>query len=95
MGILEFILLVLIAAIAGSIGQALAGFHLGGCLVSAVVGWIGAFIGMFIARELGLPEPFAIQIDGTTFPLLWSIIGGAIFSLVLGMLTRRRGRRLL
>ncbi len=91
MTIIGFLVLLVIAAIAGSIGQALAGYSLGGCLVSVVVGFIGAFIGMWVAGQLGLPEPFAVTIQGETFPVLWSIIGSALLSLIVGLLTRNRG----
>ena len=90
MTLVEFILLLIIAGIAGAVGQALAGYDLGGCLVSIVVGFIGAVIGMWLARELNLPEFFVITIDDTTFPLIWSVIGSALFALVVGLLTRRR-----
>ncbi len=86
MTILGLLLLLLIAAVAGSIGQALAGFSSGGCLVSIVVGFIGAFLGLWLARTLGLPEPFPITIQGETFPVLWAIIGAGLFSAILGML---------
>jgi uncharacterized membrane protein YeaQ/YmgE (transglycosylase-associated protein family) len=85
------LILLAIAAIAGSLGQALAGYSLGGCLVSIVVGFIGAYIGMWMAGQFGLPEPFPVTIEGETFPVLWSIIGSALLSLILGLLTRRRG----
>jgi uncharacterized membrane protein YeaQ/YmgE (transglycosylase-associated protein family) len=62
MTLLGFIILLLIAAIAGSLGQALAGYSLGGCLVSIVVGFIGAFVGLWLARQLGLPEFLPISI---------------------------------
>ncbi len=90
MTLLGLILLLLIAAIAGSIGQGLAGYSMGGCLISIVVGFIGAFLGLWLARALGLPEPFPITIQGETFPLLWAIIGSALFSVILGMLGGRR-----
>ena len=92
MTIIGFIILVVIAAIAGSIGQALAGYSLGGCLVSAVVGFIGAFLGMWVARQLGLPEVLPITIEGETFPVFLSIIGSFIFTFVIGLLTRGRRR---
>ena len=41
MTLLGLLVLVIIAAITGSLGQALAGYSLGGCLVSAVVGLPG------------------------------------------------------
>jgi uncharacterized membrane protein YeaQ/YmgE (transglycosylase-associated protein family) len=90
MSLLGFFLLLLIAAICGSVGQALAGYSRGGCLVAAVVGFIGAFLGLWVGQQLGLPEIFPVTIDGETFPMVWSIIGSAIFSAVLGLLTRRR-----
>jgi uncharacterized membrane protein YeaQ/YmgE (transglycosylase-associated protein family) len=90
MTILDFIVLFIVAAICGSIGQALSGYSVGGCLISAVVGFIGAFVGLWLARVLGLPEVFAINIGGETFPIVWSIIGSAVLSLLLGLLTRRR-----
>lgn len=77
-----------IAAICGSIGQSLAGYDLGGCLVSIVVGFIGAFLGMWIAGKLGLPEIFAINVEGKPFPILWAIIGSALFTLVMALLRR-------
>jgi uncharacterized membrane protein YeaQ/YmgE (transglycosylase-associated protein family) len=90
MTVLGFLLLLLIAAIAGAIAQALVGYSLGGCVVSTVVGLIGALIGYWLADGLGLPLILPIQIDGTTFPLVWSIIGAVIFVAVISVLGRRR-----
>jgi uncharacterized membrane protein YeaQ/YmgE (transglycosylase-associated protein family) len=90
MTLLEFLVLLLVAAVCGSIGQALAGYSFGGCLVSAVVGLIGAFIGLWLARMLGLPEFLPITIGTQTFPIIWSVIGSLVLSLILGLLTRRR-----
>jgi uncharacterized membrane protein YeaQ/YmgE (transglycosylase-associated protein family) len=58
--------------------------------MSIVVGFVGAFLGLWIARQLGLPEWLTIQIQGESFPLVWSIIGSALLSAVLGLLLRRR-----
>ena len=90
MTLLGLLVLVIIAAITGSLGQALAGYSLGGCLVSAVVGFIGAYLGMWIARHFGLPDILVLNIDGQPFPVVWSVIGSAIFSAIVGLLTRRR-----
>lgn len=89
----SFLLLLLIAAICGGLGQALVGYSVGGCLVSIVVGLIGAYLGAWVAGELGLPEFFAVNIGGEPFPIIWSIIGSAIFAAVLGLINRAiRGR---
>lgn len=90
MSLLGLAVLLVIAAIAGSLGQALAGYSVGGCIMSVIVGFIGAFLGLWFARTLGLPEPLPISIQGETFPLLWSIIGSALFCAVLGFISRRR-----
>jgi len=90
MSLSGLLLLLLIAAIAGSLGQALSGYSLGGCFMSIVVGFIGALLGLWLARQLGMPEPFLLTIGGESFPLLWAIIGSALFSGVLGALRRAR-----
>lgn len=90
MSLIGLIILLIIAAIAGSLGQSLAGYSVGGCLMSIVVGFIGAFLGMWLSRTLGLPEPFTVSIDGENFPLLWAVVGSALFSGILGFLSRRR-----
>jgi LPXTG-motif cell wall-anchored protein len=45
---------------------------------------------MWLARQVGLPEPLPISVGGETFPIFWSIIGSALFAAVLGLLSRRR-----
>lgn len=90
MTILEFLLLLLIAGVCGSIGQAIAGYSRGGCIVSIVVGFIGALLGSWLSIQFGLPELFNIEIGGNTFPVIWSIIGSVIFVAVVGLLTPRR-----
>lgn len=84
-----FIVLLIVAAVVGSIGQALAGYSAGGCLLSIVVGFIGAYLGLWLAGVLNLPEVFMISIEGRPFPVLWAIVGSALFAGVLGLLFRR------
>lgn len=91
MTLLGFLLLLLIAAIAGGIGQSLAGYSLGGCLVSIFVGFIGAYIGTWLAGKMGLPEIFAISIEGKSFPIVWAVIGSLIFTLLIGLIRRAIG----
>ncbi|WP_103666006.1 hypothetical protein [Gracilimonas amylolytica] len=88
MSFFGFLLLLLIAAICGGIGQSISGYSFGGCLISAGVGFIGAIIGKWIAGELGLPELWSIEIDGQPFPVVWSIIGASLFTAILGAVLR-------
>ncbi len=90
MTILDVIVLLVIAGICGALGQAISGFSRGGCLVSIALGFIGAILGMWLARQLGLPELFSIHIGTTNFPIVWSIIGSAVFVAIISLLTRRR-----
>lgn len=90
MSLISLLVLLVIAAICGALGQALAGYSLGGCLISIVVGFVGAFLGVWIARQFNLPTIFEITVDGQRFPVVWSIIGSAIFALIVGLLTRPR-----
>ena len=93
MTLLQLVLLVIVAAICGAIGQTLAGYSLGGCLVSIVVGFIGAIVGVWLARQLGLPDIFTVRIGRETFPIVWSIAGSALLALGIGLLSRRRSWR--
>jgi uncharacterized membrane protein YeaQ/YmgE (transglycosylase-associated protein family) len=90
MTLFDFLILLLIAGVCGSIGQAISGFSRGGCLVSIALGFIGAIIGMWLARQAGLPELWSVKVAGTSFPIIWSIIGSALFVAIIGLITRRR-----
>jgi len=90
MSIFDVIVLLLIAGICGALGQAISGFSRGGCLVSIALGFIGALLGMWLAQQLGLPEILPVHVGSVSFPIIWSIIGSALFVAVITLLTRRR-----
>lgn len=90
MTLLEFLFLVLIAGICGALGQAITGFTRGGCMVAVAVGFVGALLGGWLARLMGLPEIFMIDIGGAAFPVVWSILGSALFVAVISLISRRR-----
>jgi uncharacterized membrane protein YeaQ/YmgE (transglycosylase-associated protein family) len=90
MTLLDLLILLLVAGICGALGQAISGYSRGGCLVSIALGFVGAVLGMWIARTLQLPELFPVQIGTTNFPIVWSIIGSALFVAVIALITRRR-----
>ena len=84
------ILLIVIAAICGAVGKAIAGGARGGLVVSTVLGFVGALLGPYVARALKLPEPFMVVIGGHPFPVLWSIVGAALFVALLHLISGRR-----
>ena len=88
MTLLGFFIFLAIAAICGTIGQSIAGYSLGGCFVSIIVGFIGAWIGPMIADYFHFPHFYTFVIQGQEFPVVWAIIGSAIFSLIVGMITK-------
>ena len=90
MTITDLIILLIVAGICGSIGRAISGYSHGGCLVSIALGFIGALIGMWLARVMHLRELYSVQIGTANFPIIWSIIGSALFVAVISLLTRRR-----
>jgi uncharacterized membrane protein YeaQ/YmgE (transglycosylase-associated protein family) len=89
MTVFEFLFLLLVAGVCGALGQAIGGYSRGGCLVSIALGFIGALLGVWLSRLMGLPEIFAIKFDTVDFPVIWSIIGAALFVAILGFLQRR------
>lgn len=89
MSLLSFLILLAIAGVCGAIGQSLAGYSHAGCLGSILLGFVGALLGSWIAHALHLPEVIAMHVGGERFPVLWSVIGSALFVAVLGALRRR------
>ncbi len=90
MNIVELLIYLAVAGLAGAIGQAIAGYSRGGCLVAVVVGYIGALFGTWLARSLGLPNWLSISVGGAAFPFLWAVIGSALFVALISILARGR-----
>ena len=84
------IVLIVIAALCGAVGKALGGGSRGGLITAIALGFIGALLGPWIARQLSLPEPFMLHLAGQSFPILWSIIGAALFVALLHLLAGPR-----
>jgi uncharacterized membrane protein YeaQ/YmgE (transglycosylase-associated protein family) len=90
MELTDWLILLCIAGICGAIGQAISGFSRGGCLVSIALGFIGALIGLKLSSWLNLRELWNIRVGTKEFPIVWSIIGSALFVAIIGLITRRR-----
>lgn len=87
MTVIDILILLLIAAVAGAIGQAIAGYSAGGLIASIAVGFIGALLGMWIAHALHLPDILMITVGGQKFPVVWAIIGAALFVALIRLIT--------
>lgn len=87
------IVLIIIAAICGAVGKAIAGGARGGLITSIALGFIGAIFGPWLARELNLSEPLTLHLSGQTFPIVWSIVGAALVVAILHLVSGPRWAR--
>jgi uncharacterized membrane protein YeaQ/YmgE (transglycosylase-associated protein family) len=76
MSVLELVVYLVIAGICGVIARAIAGGTPGGFIVSVLLGFLGAFVGTWLAHVLHLPELLEVRVGGHPFPIVWSILGG-------------------
>ena len=84
------IILLIIAWVCGAVGRALGGGSRGGLIVSIALGFIGALVGPWLAAQLHLGEPIVLRVSGESFPIIWSIVGAALFVALLNLLSGRR-----
>ena len=90
LSLLDLVVLIVIAGVCGAIGKSIAGGVRGGLIVSIALGFVGALLGPWVAHQLKLPDGFTVTIDRHPFPILWSIIGAALFVAVIHLFSRRR-----
>jgi len=83
------VIYLIIAGVCGAIGRAIGGGTGGGFIVSIAVGFVGALLGSYIAHAVHLPELLVVTVDRHPFPILWSIIGAAVFVAVVHLLSGR------
>ena len=87
------IILIVIAAVCGAVGKALAGGGPGGLIGSIALGFIGALVAPWAALQLHLAEPLMLRVSGQSFPIVWSIVGAAVFVALLHLLSGRSWAR--
>ena len=83
------LVLLLIAGVCGALGRAIGGGTRGGFVVSIAVGFVGALLGTMVAHQLHLPELFVITVERHPFPIVWSILGAALFVAVVHFFSGR------
>lgn len=89
MTLIGVVVLLVIAGVCGSLGAGLAGYSHLGCLTSIVLGFLGAWLGAWVARQLHLPTLWVVHVQRESFPVVWSILGAALFAGVTSILTAR------
>lgn len=92
MNVGEVIVYLVIALLCGLVGQMLAGRSIGGYLVTTVVGLVGAILGGYVARQIGAPEPFMVEVGGKTIPIIWAILGAGAVTVVVAWAQRGRSK---
>jgi uncharacterized membrane protein YeaQ/YmgE (transglycosylase-associated protein family) len=90
MTLLEFVVYLVIAGVCGAVARALGGGTAGGFIISILLGFLGAFVGTWVARILHLPELIVVAVAGHPFPIIWSVVGGLILVAIAHALTRPR-----
>jgi len=88
MNFFSFLFMLLVAFITGAIGANLAGRKKLGCLTSIVLGFIGALIGTFTAEKLDLPLFLPFRFGSHYFPIVWAVLGSALFVAFLNLISR-------
>jgi uncharacterized membrane protein YeaQ/YmgE (transglycosylase-associated protein family) len=90
MSLLEIIVYLIIAGVCGAVGGAIAGGTRGGFVVSVLLGFVGAFVGTWLARQFRLPALWTVTIGGHPFPIVWSIVGAIILVAIANAILRPR-----
>lgn len=91
--LIGLLVLILVGAIVGAIAEAVVGYSPGGFFAAAVIGFLGALIGNWLAPRIGLPELLQITINGVTVPVVWAIVGAILLVLLLSVIRRPYRRR--
>jgi uncharacterized membrane protein YeaQ/YmgE (transglycosylase-associated protein family) len=92
MTLLDLGVYLVVAGVCGAVARAIGGGTGGGFLMSVLVGFFGAIVGMCVARAFHLPTFVAVAIGGHPFPIVWSIVGGFVLVAGAHVLMRPRFR---
>lgn len=88
MSVLEVMVFLFIAAMCGAVARAIAGGTGGGFIASVALGFLGAFVGTWLAHLLRLPELLEVDIGRHPFPIVWSILGALVLVALAHVLVR-------
>jgi len=78
MGLLDFLLLLVIAGLCGFAGGSMMGAKRMNLATMVVAGFVGALVGKLIAGFFHLPLLWQLNLGGHTFPVVWAVIGSIV-----------------
>ena len=93
MGILQLLILLVIAGICGAIAELVVGFSPGGFVVSIIIGVIGAYLGHLLAESLDLPQFLTVRVGNQPIEIIWAILGSIVLLLVISLFRSSSRRR--
>jgi uncharacterized membrane protein YeaQ/YmgE (transglycosylase-associated protein family) len=73
--VLDFAVLLLIAGVCGFLASQLMGAKRMNIVMMVILGFVGAFVGRWLAVSFHLPMMYELQIGAHSFPLVWALIG--------------------
>jgi uncharacterized membrane protein YeaQ/YmgE (transglycosylase-associated protein family) len=76
--LIEFLVLAFIAGVCGLVASQIVGAKRINFVLLILLGFVGAFVGRWIAGFFGLPLILSFHLAGESFPLLWAIIGAMV-----------------
>jgi uncharacterized membrane protein YeaQ/YmgE (transglycosylase-associated protein family) len=86
----DFVLTLVVALVVGAIGQATSRYKSGGWLVMTGMSLVGTFIGVWLARHYDFTMLLPLTWQGTTYPLLYAMLGAAFGVGIAGLFTKSR-----
>ena len=92
--LLQLSILLVIAGICAAIAQWVVGFSPGGFIMSIILGVVGAYLGMSLARLLPIPPILPIHVGAVSFDLLWAVCGSLLLLLLLYLIRYGSGPRI-
>ncbi len=90
MGLIEFGLLVVLAAVCGVVGQLITGYSRGGCPMAFLAAFAGALAGPWAAERLEWQEPLMLPVGPVEFPVVTSAAGALVLVVLVNLMTRKR-----
>jgi uncharacterized membrane protein YeaQ/YmgE (transglycosylase-associated protein family) len=84
----DFLLILLVAVICGTIAQWTSGYSKGGWIVNLIIGLLGAFAGVVISRLLNAPVIYDVIISGSRFPVIYCVVGSVFLLAGIGFIVK-------